>query len=213
MLSILCAATKLILPAQKTFENMTLQVGWRTPLKKLDELEKCMKEWLATEENRWYEPDTAVTLQKIDYQRCLEFTMGIGHNGYVYCSFLSANIHNHVARNWQDWGLRNTRKTAFIAAAQFYCRQLGITYEESSQPVLLTDARAPSLARTGGEEYELLSPGPLSPDVEVEEVKETIKPTLGFVPPPDKRTKLTRVRKSKYQKGHLQGMAAGGVDG
>ena len=64
------------------FENLTLQVAWRTPLEKLDQLEKCMNEWLATEENRWFEPNTAVTLQKIDYQRCLEFTMGIVHNGY-----------------------------------------------------------------------------------------------------------------------------------
>jgi hypothetical protein len=67
---------------QKMFENLTVQVAWRTPLEKLDQLEKCMNDWLATEENRWFEPNTAVTLQKIDYQRCLEFTMAIGHNGY-----------------------------------------------------------------------------------------------------------------------------------
>jgi hypothetical protein len=64
------------------FENLTLQVAWRTPLEKLDQLEKCMNDWLATEENRWFEPNTAVTLQKIDYQRCLELTLGMVHNGY-----------------------------------------------------------------------------------------------------------------------------------
>ncbi|KIJ56591.1 hypothetical protein M422DRAFT_149686 [Sphaerobolus stellatus SS14] len=179
----------------KTFENMTLQVAWRTPLQKLDELEKCMKEWLATEENRWFEPDTAVTLQKIDYQRSLEFTMGIGHNG-----------------TWQDWGLRQARKTAFIAASQYYCKQLGIGYQETPQPVQFVDSTGNHIVSTPGQEDELLSPYPKSPNDEVEEVKEMIRPCLGFVPPPDKRMKLTRMRKSKYRKGHLQGMAAGGGD-
>jgi hypothetical protein len=58
-----------------------MQVAWKTPLSKLDELAKCMNEWLATEENRWYEPSTGVTLQKIENQQFLEVTMGIGHNG------------------------------------------------------------------------------------------------------------------------------------
>jgi hypothetical protein len=58
-----------------------LQVAWRTPTEKLDQLEKCMNEWLQTEENRWYEPSTSVTLQHIGYQRYLECTIGIGHNG------------------------------------------------------------------------------------------------------------------------------------
>ena len=73
----------LLILFQKMFENVTLQVAWRTPLEKLDQLEKYMNDWLATEENRWFEPNTAVTLQKIDYQRCLEFTMAVGHNGYA----------------------------------------------------------------------------------------------------------------------------------
>jgi len=183
----------------KTFENMTLQVAWRTPLEKLDELERLMKEWLATEENRWYDPGTAVTLQSINFQRSLEFTMGIGHNG-----------------NWQDWGLRNARKTAFIAAAQYFCRQLGITYQDSPLPVTLIDSNGQQLSLPGNVVpiEEPLSPGPMSPgNEEVEETKEDIvRPVLGFYPPKGNRTMLTRMRKSKYKKGHLQAMAGGGGD-
>jgi len=58
-----------------------MQVAWRTPLEKLDVLEKCLNEWLATEENRWYEPVTSITFQHIVYQRYLELTIGISHNG------------------------------------------------------------------------------------------------------------------------------------
>jgi hypothetical protein len=81
------------------FENLTMQVAWRTPLEKLDALEKCVNEWIQTEENRWFEPSTSLTFQTIDYQRHLVITMGVfsfpllqlmlifslafGHNGCV----------------------------------------------------------------------------------------------------------------------------------
>jgi len=53
----------------------------------------------------------------------------------------------------------------------------------------------------------------MSPNDEVEEVvRESNKSVLGFIPPADARTTLTRIRKSKYKRGHLQAMAAG-VDG
>lgn len=58
-----------------------MQVAWRTPLQKLDALEKLLNTWLSTEENRWFEPSTSITLQNISYQRYLEITIGIGHNG------------------------------------------------------------------------------------------------------------------------------------
>ena len=62
-----------------------MHVAWRTPLEKLDELAKCMNEWLAAEPNRWYEPSTSITLSEIDYQRYITCTIGIGHNTYVPC--------------------------------------------------------------------------------------------------------------------------------
>ncbi|KAH9850076.1 hypothetical protein C2E23DRAFT_887785 [Lenzites betulinus] len=41
---------------------------------------KCLCKWLETEENRWFQPSTSVTLQHIDYQRYLEITIGIPYN-------------------------------------------------------------------------------------------------------------------------------------
>jgi hypothetical protein len=61
-----------------------MQVAWRTPLEKLDMLEKYLNTWLSTEENRWFVPSTNITLQHIDFQRFLEVTIAIGHNGYVH---------------------------------------------------------------------------------------------------------------------------------
>jgi hypothetical protein len=65
---------------QKTGEGCNLQVHWRTPMEKLNQLEKCMNDWLSKEKNRWFEPSTSVTLQNIKYMRHLEITLGIPHN-------------------------------------------------------------------------------------------------------------------------------------
>ncbi|PPQ68772.1 hypothetical protein CVT24_007714 [Panaeolus cyanescens] len=183
----------------KTFENLTMQVAWNTPLTKLDALEKCLNDWLSTEENRWYEPSTNITLQHIMFQRHLSLTIGIGHNG-----------------NWQDWGLRNARRTAFHAAVQYYCRQLGITAYQSPQPIVFTDpsTRAYNPATPGPED-------PLSPVAEAhlspeekqrkeEEVKEAeidakkMKASLGFLPPLAYRSShLVRARRSKNRKANM----------
>jgi hypothetical protein len=58
------------------------------------------------------------------------------------------------ARTWQDWGMRNARKTAFHAAAQFYCRQLGITCNQSPQPVLIQQTRPELEQRLRSEDQE-----------------------------------------------------------
>jgi len=45
--------------------------------------------------------------------------------------------------NWQDWGLRLARKTAFHAAVQYFCRHLGIVASESPIPIVYADRENP----------------------------------------------------------------------
>ncbi|KAG5635453.1 hypothetical protein H0H81_011192 [Sphagnurus paluster] len=182
--------TKLI--TNKMFENVTMQVAWRTPLEKLDELQRLMNEWLSTEENRWFDPATSVSLQHIEFQRYLTITIGIGHNG-----------------NWQvrakDWDLRLKRKTAFHAAVQYYCRQLDITYFESPIPVIYADPhkqRHTPLAAPSGTPQ-----SPSSPTMDAGE--QAMKPTLGFLPPASTRTTQLRARKSRSTKAGVRGLDAG----
>ncbi|QRW12748.1 transporter, small conductance mechanosensitive ion channel (MscS) family protein [Ceratobasidium sp. AG-Ba] len=170
----------------KQFEGLTLQVDWRTPMSKLDQLEQKMNEWLQSDENRWYDPPTGVMLQHIDFQRCLELTMGIPHNG-----------------TWQDWGLRNARKTAFHAAAQFYCRQLGITCGNSPQPVVIQQSRPELEPRFHSDQTvdgDLLS----APDETAAEPSATPAKAgaLGFVPPPEEQNRL-RQRKSRVTRARI----------
>ncbi|OJA15633.1 hypothetical protein AZE42_04844 [Rhizopogon vesiculosus] len=173
--------------SDKMAESCTIQVAWRTPQEKLDALEGKLNAWLATEENRWFQPTTKVILQNITYQRYLECTIGIPHNSYV---------------TWQDWGLRNMRRTAFHAAVQHYCRDLGISAYEAPMPV--------TYANPDTQQYDPAQEAVL-PDT-ASEIRSPVSPRspgaapkgfLGFTPP-DQASRLnrhlTRVRKSKSSK-------------
>ncbi|KAI1789003.1 Mechanosensitive ion channel-domain-containing protein [Ganoderma leucocontextum] len=173
--------------SDKTAENVTLHVMWRTPIEKLDQLERCLNNWLQTEPNRWYQPSTSVTLQHIHEQQFLEITIGIPYNS-----------------NWQDWGLHNTRKTAFHAAVNYYCRQLGIVAYNT--PIPLAYAHPDTLeivagpdAVTAGADDEAEPPdadAPPSPDPERKAAT-----VLGFTPPrEDGIPSGMRPRKAKSRK-------------
>lgn len=95
-----------------------------------------------------------------------------------------------------------------MAAAQFYCNQLEITHYESNQPVLLadTDGNAPFSPLTPPLHSAAMSSN-FPKDDGVVEVPQMVKPRFGFVPPPDKRTTIVRMRKSKLRKANVRGMA------
>lgn len=164
--------------SDKMAEGLTMQVAWRTPLAKLDELEKLLNEWLATEENRWFEPSTSIMLQSINFQRYLEITIAIPHNS-----------------TWQDWGLRTTCRTAFHAAVQYYCRQLGIVCFESPMPIEFADA-----------DTQLFTPSPEA-DAGFEnasgEGDGAARNLLGFTPPHSTGSHL-RARKSRSRKAAMR---------
>ncbi|KAF8351314.1 Mechanosensitive ion channel-domain-containing protein [Amanita rubescens] len=177
----------------KTFENLTMQVAWKTPMEKLDELQRCLNEWLSTEENRWFEPSTSIVLQQFVYQRYLEITISIGHNG-----------------NWQDWSLRSERKTAFNMAVHYYCRQLGIVFHETPLPIAITDEHGRSPSPSVHSEDNISVPVPDSDEATVPSVEQKIrepdftKPILGFRPPASARTSGLKARKSKSRKAALR---------
>ncbi|KAF7330761.1 EF-hand domain-containing protein [Mycena venus] len=167
----------------KMFESLTMQVAWRTPLAKLDALEAAMNTWLSTEQNRWFVPGTGVTLQHIDFQRYLEFTMAFGAQ--------------------RDWGLRSARKTAFHAAVQHYCRELGIVCYNSPQPIVWGDPNLDlppyPVASPAAGSPDVISPTAVSPEeeAETEVVLEKPSPMLGFTPPMTSRVMRARTRGKK----------------
>ena len=97
MISSLYVFFELLMPlSQKTAENCTLYFSWKTPMEKIDELEKCINDWLSVEENRWYQPSTGIVFQNISNQNYLEVTIVIPHNRSVDWKFAIAFI-DHVS--------------------------------------------------------------------------------------------------------------------
>ncbi|KAF8165120.1 Mechanosensitive ion channel-domain-containing protein [Crassisporium funariophilum] len=216
----------------KTFENLTMQVAWTTPLTKLDALEKCLNDWLSTEENRWFEPSTNIVLQHIVYQRYLELTIGIGHNGYV-----TSCPRDTVGMVELLMPLRS-QKLAGLGPAQLPQNRI-----PRRSPILLPPTQHPRLrsplpivyAHPATATYhptptpspgpdDTMSPvdgdgdGPVSPRTEERQRREALetereaknmKATLGFLPPIAVRSEqLTRVRRSKSRKA-VMGAGAG----
>ncbi|KAL4082014.1 Mechanosensitive ion channel-domain-containing protein [Scleroderma yunnanense] len=170
--------------SDKMAEALTMQIAWHTPLEKLDELEKRINEWLATEENRWFQPTTTIMLQNINFQRSLEITIGIPHNA-----------------TWQDWGLRNTRRTAFHAAVHHYCRQLGIVYYESPMPIAYADVDT--------QLYTPLPEASAEGDNMSAEIDVAPRNLMGFTPPHMTGSDL-KARKSRSRKAAMRTAAGDG---
>lgn len=102
--------------------------------------------------------------------------------------------------------MKNARRTAFHAAVQYYCRQLGITAYESALPLVYLDSVAqldtPAVSETehGFRDH-------------LHGTEGTTKGFLGFTPPDHRSSQLLRAkaRKGKSRK-VLRGIGAGGGD-
>ena len=106
--------------------------------------------------------------------------------------------------NWQDWALRGTRKTAFHAAVQYYCHQLGIIGYEAPLPVVYADPDTKTYKPTTSPNKNDLSPpisDPTPPHTRRRGMAQDKTPVLGFLPPPaDHSSHLMRARKTKKRK-------------
>ena len=115
--------------------------------------------------------------------RSLEITIGIPHNS-----------------NWQDWTARQNRKTVFHAAVNHYCRELGITWAHSPQPLLFAapSQQPPLLEELAGDEPPP-TPAASAPP----------RPSLFFVPPrPEDEANVglrSRKTKRKVIRGNMDG--------
>ncbi|EIW82487.1 hypothetical protein CONPUDRAFT_54256 [Coniophora puteana RWD-64-598 SS2] len=187
--------------SDKMAEYVTLNVAWRTPQEKLDELVKCINDWLAREENRWFQPSTGLTPQAIVFQRHYTLSMTIPHNS-----------------NWQDWGLKNAAHTAFQVAVQYYCNKLGITAYESPMPIVFADPQTGRYQPRdwGRPEADKGSDAASTTSVQEQPREDSERPPvpktiLGFTPPDDSTVHLTRARKSRRDAALRT--AGGGGDG
>ncbi|KAL7413540.1 hypothetical protein BDY24DRAFT_434761 [Mrakia frigida] len=186
-------------------ENCTIQVGWQTTEKQLDDLEKSICTWLSTDEKRDIGASTAIMYQSINFQQSIELTILIVH-----------------LATWQDWGARWARRTRFHAAVKHYLEQHDITCYNSPLPLRILD-HPDTYPRTPTSETQNQPPrSPLSrvptrsasrrrpassnrTDIPVSPgggngadiATEPMKQTLGFLPPAEERGALMTMRRRK----------------
>lgn len=172
------------------FENATLQVGWNTSLEQLDELEKKMNNWLQKDEKRMFAPSTAVVLQNFNYMRYIEITIGMLHR-----------------ENWQDWGERWNRRTAFHAALLHYCKEVGITFVNSLQPVqyFQDDLDQPPIEDDNDDLDDMRSPiSPVDGESQIPNPA-PVQTLMGFLPP---EGSTMRRRKGFSKRKNMAGVGA-----
>ncbi|KAG6833603.1 hypothetical protein H0H87_004230 [Tephrocybe sp. NHM501043] len=137
------------------------------------------------------------------------FARSDGSETYYFNSQLFTKFITNVRRSG-DWDLRNKRKTAFHMAVNYYCRQLDITFYESTIPIVYADPQTNRYLPPGpSPPSSPAAPEPTSPlNVGEDPNAEQMKPLLGFLPPLATRSAHLRARRTKSRKAAMRGMAA-----
>ncbi|KAA1470313.1 hypothetical protein DENSPDRAFT_836085 [Dentipellis sp. KUC8613] len=100
------------------WESTTLTVSYTTPLEVIEQLKLRMNAYVAQNNREW--SGLAVNIDKMDFQNSIVIVVAMEHRP-----------------NWQDWGGRWMRRTAFMRHLKTVLEDLDIKYTMPIQPVLL----------------------------------------------------------------------------
>ncbi|CED83793.1 Predicted mechanosensitive ion channel [Phaffia rhodozyma] len=213
------------------FENMTVQVGWNTTNEQIDALEKSICNWLSTDDKRDFAPSTAIMYQSINFQRNIELTIGIPHmaNWQDWGAKNARRTRFHAAVKFymehHDITCTNSpQPITFIKSSEEYprspisnssprspvpgyngssLRRSSVSNAMGRRPSLQVPKRRPSVALSKSPAVVLEDDQPSMPE-------EPMKSVLGFLPPPEDRASLSRLRRRKaISKKSMLAMSAG----
>ena len=95
-------------------------VAYDTPLEILEQLKRKLEDFINDDKRRREWANVTVNIDKMDYQNAIHLTIGMEHRP-----------------NWQDWGGRWARRTAFMRNLKQVLEDLDVRYLEPIQPVVL----------------------------------------------------------------------------
>ncbi|KIJ55555.1 hypothetical protein M422DRAFT_57924 [Sphaerobolus stellatus SS14] len=142
----LLAGTKLIHNFRRstsTWEVVSLQIAFNTSLEIVEQIKTRLKTYVTENSREW--SDISVNIDKVEYQSAIYLNIGMQHKA-----------------NWQDWGGRWSRRTAFMRHLKTLLEELEVGYTKPIQPVILHPSTlrsfnmspSMSLRRRGGESRE-----------------------------------------------------------
>ncbi|KAJ6591737.1 Mechanosensitive ion channel-domain-containing protein [Mycena vulgaris] len=107
------------------WETTNLMVSYNTPLEVLEELRVRMNAYVAANNREW--SNCALHIDKMDYQNAIHLIVAMEHRA-----------------NWQDWGGRWGRRTAFMRNLKTILEDLDVRYSLPVQPILLPQGPPPT---------------------------------------------------------------------
>ncbi|KAI0793950.1 Mechanosensitive ion channel-domain-containing protein [Fomes fomentarius] len=117
----LLASSKLVHNLRRSnsmWESTTLMIAYDTSLEVVETLRIKLQAYVAANNREW--SNVAVNIDKMEYQNAIHLTVAMEHRP-----------------NWQDWGGRWARRTAFMRNLKAVLEELDVRYTEPVQPVIL----------------------------------------------------------------------------
>ncbi|KAL0953430.1 hypothetical protein HGRIS_004666 [Hohenbuehelia grisea] len=140
----LLASSKLVHNLRRSgsmWETTPLMVSYNTPLEVIEQLRSKIATYVQTNNREW--SAFALNIDKMEYQNAIHLVVAMEHKP-----------------NWQDWGGRWARRTAFMRNLKTALEELDIKYEMPIQPILLPRVPPPGY---GARDYGRDGGGPGSP--------------------------------------------------
>lgn len=102
-------------------------VSYDTPLEIIENLRRRLEEYIADDKMRREWSSVTVNIDKMEFQNAIHLTIGMEHKP-----------------NWQDWGGRWARRTAFMRHLKTVLEELDVRYTMPVQPLLMPSPPFPS---------------------------------------------------------------------
>lgn len=143
----LLASAKLVHNLRRSksmWETTTLMISYNTSIEAIEQLRVKIDSYINANNREW--SGFALNIDKMEYQNALHLIVAIEHRP-----------------NWQDWGGRWARRTAFMRHLKTILEELEIGYTMPIQPILLpTSGPPPSMSQLYSPSSPGSSPGPAS---------------------------------------------------
>ncbi|KAI0331475.1 hypothetical protein GY45DRAFT_1322271 [Cubamyces sp. BRFM 1775] len=123
----LLASAKLVHNLRRSssmWESTTLMVAYDTPLELIEQLRIRLQAYVSANNREW--SAVSVNIDKMEYQNAIHLIIAMEHRP-----------------NWQDWGGRWVRRTAFMRHLKQVLEDLDLRYTEPIQPIILPRGVAP----------------------------------------------------------------------
>lgn len=117
----LLASSKLVHNLRRSnsmWESTTVTVAYDTPLEVIEQLRTRLQAYVNANSREW--SGAGVNIDKMEHQNAISLVVAMEHRP-----------------NWQDWGGRWVRRTAFMRNLKAVLEDLGVRYTKPIQPIIV----------------------------------------------------------------------------